>query len=67
MHSVEAAAASVAERIVRLASENVPIREALGRITAVDLVAPRSLPGFDNSAMDGYAVRFAELPGTFLI
>ncbi|MEO8551361.1 MAG: molybdopterin molybdenumtransferase MoeA, partial [Kofleriaceae bacterium] len=65
MHSVEAAAAAVAARVTRLASEQVPIREAHGRITAVDLIAPRSLPGFDNSAMDGYAVRFADLPGVF--
>lgn len=67
MHSVEAAARSVAERIARLAAEDVPIREALGRFAAADLIAPRSLPSFDNSAMDGYAVRHAELPGTFTI
>jgi molybdopterin molybdotransferase len=67
MHSVEAATAAVAERVSRLATEMVPIREAHGRIVASDLIAPRSLPGFDNSAMDGYAVRFAELPGVFPI
>ncbi|MFT3696588.1 MAG: molybdopterin molybdotransferase MoeA [Kofleriaceae bacterium] len=67
MHSVEAAAKSVAERITVLPSEAVPIREALGRFAAVDLIAARSLPSFDNSAMDGYAVRHAELPGTFTI
>jgi molybdopterin molybdotransferase len=67
MHSVEAAAAAVAERVSRLATEMVPIREAHGRIVASDLIAPRSLPGFDNSAMDGYAVRSAELPGVFPI
>ena len=65
MHSVEAATAAVAERVTRLATELVPIREAHGRVVATDLIAPRSLPGFDNSAMDGYAVRFAELPGVF--
>jgi molybdopterin molybdotransferase len=65
MHSVEAATAAVAARVTRLASETVPIREAHGRIAAVDLIAPRSLPGFDNSAMDGYAVRSADLPGVF--
>ncbi|MEO6772289.1 MAG: gephyrin-like molybdotransferase Glp [Kofleriaceae bacterium] len=65
MHSVEGALAAVIERVQRLASERVAIREAHGRITAVDRVAPRSLPGFDNSAMDGYAVRAADLPGVF--
>jgi len=65
MHSVEGAAAAVLERVQRLASEQVAIREAHGRIAAIDLIAPRSLPGFDNSAMDGYAVRAFELPGTF--
>src|SRR5439155_2093268 len=35
-----------------------------GRILASDIVAERALPGFDNSAMDGYAARSAELPGS---
>src|ERR1700712_4270753 len=65
MHSVEDATAAVIERVQRLASQVVSIREAHGRIAAIDLIAPRSLPGFDNSAMDGYAVRGAELPGVF--
>ena len=67
MHSVEAASAAVAQRVSRLDTELVKIHEAHGRIVAVDLIAPRSLPGFDNSAMDGYAVRFEDLPGTFPI
>ncbi len=65
MHSVEDAASAVAARMVKLPTEQVPLRAARGRITAVDVIAPRSLPGFDNSAMDGYAVRAADLPGTF--
>lgn len=43
-------------------SEHLPLLEALGRALAVDLYAPRSLPPFDNSQMDGYAVRTADLP-----
>jgi molybdopterin molybdotransferase len=35
----------------------VPLREALGRVLAADVVAPVNLPPFDNSAVDGYAVR----------
>ena len=34
----------------------VPVGDALGLVLAADVVAPLSLPGFDNSAMDGYAV-----------
>lgn len=34
----------------------VPIADALGLTLAADITAPLSLPGFDNSAMDGYAV-----------
>jgi molybdopterin molybdotransferase len=37
--------------------EMVPLGEALGRVLRADLVAPFNLPPFDNSAVDGYAVR----------
>jgi molybdopterin molybdotransferase len=37
--------------------EKVLLREALGRVLATDIVAPVDLPPFDNSAVDGYAVR----------
>jgi len=45
-----------------LPAERVPLREALGRALAEDLVAPRSLPPFENSQMDGYALRAADAP-----
>ncbi|STQ13108.1 molybdopterin molybdenumtransferase [Enterobacter cloacae] len=32
-----------------------------GRIAARDIISPLNVPGFDNSAMDGYAVRLADL------
>ena len=41
----------------------VPVREALGRILAEDLIAHEALPRFDKSAMDGYAVKSADLVG----
>ena len=41
--------------------ERVNIRNALGRVLAADIVSPIAVPGHDNSAMDGYAVRFADL------
>jgi len=62
--SVADAAKAVIERVPRLASELVPLDRAAGRVLAVSVVATRALPGFDNSAMDGYAARSAELPGT---
>ena len=44
-----------------LPSEHVPILDALGRVLAEDVVAPNDVPPFDNSAMDGYAVRAADV------
>ena len=45
-----------------LPSERVALETALGRIAAEDMVAPFDVPGFANSAMDGFALRGAELP-----
>lgn len=42
-------------------TETLPLLQAFGRITARDVVSPLDVPGFDNSAMDGYAVRLADL------
>ena len=39
----------------------VPVRDALGRVLAEDLVAPFNVPAHDNSAMDGYALRAMDL------
>jgi molybdopterin molybdotransferase len=54
----------IAERIVPVAErETVALREAAGRVLAADVVAPFDLPPFDNSAVDGYAVRAEDLDG----
>jgi molybdopterin molybdotransferase len=45
------------------ATERVAIRAALGRVLAQDVISPIDVPGHRNSAMDGYAVRHAELKG----
>jgi molybdopterin molybdotransferase len=42
-------------------TERVPVREALGRVLAQEIVPRINVPGHDNSAMDGYAVRFSDL------
>ena len=41
--------------------QRVPLREALGRILTAEIIAPLNLPPFDNSAVDGYAVRAADI------
>ncbi|MFE4195475.1 gephyrin-like molybdotransferase Glp [Paenarthrobacter sp. NPDC056912] len=43
-------------------NEYLPLLDALGRALAVDVRAPRSLPPFANSQMDGFAVRSADIP-----
>lgn len=65
MLSVADATRTVLERVPRLASEQVPLAHARGRILSSEIVSARALPSFDNSAMDGYAGRSSELPGTF--
>jgi len=45
------------------ATEQVHVRAALGRVLATDVISPVDVPAHDNSAMDGYAVRHAELTG----
>ena len=52
----------IAERITPVAeSETVSLGDARGRVLAADIAAPVDLPPFDNSAVDGYAVRHADL------
>jgi molybdopterin molybdotransferase len=41
-------------------SENVQILDALGRVLATDIICKKALPAFDNSAMDGYAVKVSD-------
>jgi molybdopterin molybdotransferase len=42
-------------------TERLFVRNALGRVLSEDVISPLDVPGHDNSAMDGYAVRFADL------
>jgi molybdopterin molybdotransferase len=48
--------------VTPLPAERVPFRAALGRVLAEDIVASRAVPPFDNSQMDGYALRAADAP-----
>src|SRR3954462_15351216 len=60
---IDEARRMVLERVRPLAAEEGPLREALGRVLAEEIVAPEAVPGFDNSAMDGFAVRAADTNG----
>jgi molybdopterin molybdotransferase len=57
---IEEARRLILEHARPLPSERVPLREALGRVLATELSAHHPVPGFDNSAMDGFAVRAAD-------
>jgi molybdopterin molybdotransferase len=62
MLSIEAALRRIAQDVPCVAgSEWVPLLAADGRILAEDVIALVDLPPFDNSAVDGYAVRFDDL------
>ncbi len=50
-----------------LPEETVPLLDALGRYAAQDILARRTQPALDLSAMDGYAIRFAERPGPWTV
>jgi molybdopterin molybdotransferase len=61
VRTVEEHQAVVASLLGAVGAEEVPLAAAHGRVLAEDVVARVSLPGFDNSAMDGYAARWAEV------
>jgi len=61
--SVDEARAQVLASVETLAAEEVSVREALGLVTATEVLAPHPLPRFNNSAMDGYAVVAADTSG----
>jgi molybdopterin molybdotransferase len=47
-----------------LPAEDVPLTDVVGRVLAVDVTSDMDLPPFDRSAMDGYAVRAADVADT---
>jgi molybdopterin molybdotransferase len=63
MISVDQALSQVVSSVSVLGIERIPLRNALGRILAEEIRSDRDIPAFDNSAMDGYAVRAADLGG----
>lgn len=63
MLTVPDASARILSGIRPLAVERVSLLDAAGRVLAADATAPYTLPHWDNSAMDGYAVRAADIGG----
>ena len=63
LSAAEARAHMLAQVAPVAGREFMPLRSALGRILAAAIVAPHDVPAHDNSAMDGYAVRFDSLAG----
>ncbi|MGD8517814.1 MAG: molybdopterin molybdenumtransferase MoeA, partial [Anaerolineae bacterium] len=68
MISVDEALTEILSHVRPLETERVPILDAQGRVLAEEIVSDIDIPPFDNSAMDGYAVRsddvFAAAPST---
>src|SRR4030067_483942 len=68
--SVTKAHECVFESVAMLGAESVKLEQSLGRVLAGDVRANRDIPPYDVSAMDGYAVRSADLvniPATLAI
>jgi len=63
MLTLDEALSRIRDALSALPSETVPAGEAGGRYLAAPVVAARTQPPFDASAMDGYAVRSADLTG----
>ncbi len=61
MISVEEALDKILSRIQPLGFEKVPLLESLGRVMGENIDARRDIPPLDNSGMDGYAVRAADI------
>lgn len=59
----EAAAIALAQVQPIAHSETLALADGLGRISAAEVTAPCAMPFFDNSAMDGFAFRHADLAG----
>lgn len=63
MIDVDAAIARILDTVEPLDPERIELTYAVGRVLAEAVTARRLLPAHDNSAMDGYAVRAADVPG----
>ena len=62
MPSFVEARSIILKNVAPLGTERVELLESMGRVIAEDVVAPWNMPFYDNSAMDGFAVRAADCP-----
>lgn len=60
MIDVGSAQALIREHAIAMPVEHIPLAQAEGRVLAETIDSPSDLPPFDNSAMDGYALRWSE-------
>lgn len=67
MIGVEEAQARLLALASPLPTIEVPVSRAVGHYLAEDVVAKRTQPAADLSAMDGYAIRFADMPGPWRV
>lgn len=67
MLTVEGALARILSAVPPGSNERIPIEESYGRLLAEPIDSPVDLPPWPNSAMDGYAVRAADVPGALLV
>ncbi|MEO6210533.1 MAG: gephyrin-like molybdotransferase Glp [Gemmatimonadaceae bacterium] len=63
MFTVSDAVARITAGIEPLGVERVALLDALGRVLATPVISPLTLPAWDNSAMDGYALRASDVEG----
>ncbi len=63
MLSVPEAATRIVAAVAPLAAVELPLTDAVGCVLAADAISPITLPHWDNSAMDGYAVHGADIAG----
>jgi molybdopterin molybdotransferase len=63
MPSFDDARRIILEHVAPRPAEQVPLAGAVGRVLADDVTMPFDMPGWDNSAMDGFAVRAADCTG----
>ena len=63
MLDLEKALARLLSTLPPAKPERIPLAESAGRFLAEKIISPLDLPVFDNSAMDGYAVRAADVTG----
>jgi len=65
--TVDEAQAAILARCAPLDGETTALESAVGRVTAQPAVAAVDLPPFPSSAMDGFALRSADVPGTLAV